>query len=200
MKKIGITGGIGTGKSTFLKLLQELGFKVFSCDEEVKALYKDSKIKKKIVQLFGKEILTSQEELNKKLISKKILENQVLKKKLEGLLHPLVKKRLDKFLKNAQISKEKIVFVEVPLLFEAGWDKLFDEIWVVTCSPKVQIKRLLERGLSLEEAQAFIKAQLPLSEKEKRADRVFSSETSVEKWKKDLKTILTTYLQEDIKS
>ncbi|MCX8041798.1 MAG: dephospho-CoA kinase [Thermodesulfobacteriaceae bacterium] len=193
MKKIGITGGIGTGKSTFLKVLQKLGFKTFSCDEIIKTFYQDPEIKEKVAQILGEEVLNPKGEIDKKLISKKILENRSLKEKLESFFHPLVKEELDKFLKKVADLKERIVFVEVPLLFEVGWDKFFDEVWVISCSPEVQLKRLLERGLSLEIAKSFIQAQLPLAEKEKRANRVFSSEDPPEKWEIELKEILKEY-------
>ncbi len=190
MKKIGITGGIGTGKSTFLKLLKKFGFKTFSCDESVQRFYKDSEVKKRIVEIFGDEVLNFEGEIDKKIISRKILNNQELKEKLENIFHPLVKKELDEFLiKN---SEEKIVFVEVPLLFEVGWEKFFDEVWVITCSPEVQHKRLLERGCPLELAEFFIKVQIPLSEKEKKATRIFSSEKSFEEWEEELREILKT--------
>ena len=80
MKKIGITGGIATGKSTFLKLIKDLGFSVFSCDEVVKKLYQKPAIQKEIIKIFGKEILKDVGILDKKKILEKILIKERLKK------------------------------------------------------------------------------------------------------------------------
>ncbi|PMP67777.1 MAG: hypothetical protein C0190_02630, partial [Thermodesulfobacterium geofontis] len=82
MKKIAITGNIGTGKTTILKILQNLGFLTFSCDSVVRELYKDPEIKKRVIDIFGKEIIESDKKLNKRKILEKILENKELKREL----------------------------------------------------------------------------------------------------------------------
>uniref|UniRef100_A0A7C4NWW8 Dephospho-CoA kinase n=1 Tax=Thermodesulfobacterium geofontis TaxID=1295609 RepID=A0A7C4NWW8_9BACT len=131
--------------------------------------------------------------LNKKKILEKILENQELKKELEALFHPLVKKKCIEFI-NAN-KEEKILFFEVPLLFEAEWESFFDEIWVVSCSEKVQKERILKKGLNEKLGEEILKLQLPLSEKEKRAHRIIFSEKSREDLEKELKEIIKEYLK-----
>uniref|UniRef100_A0A7V5N1Z1 Dephospho-CoA kinase n=1 Tax=Thermodesulfobacterium geofontis TaxID=1295609 RepID=A0A7V5N1Z1_9BACT len=193
MKKIAITGSLGTGKSTILKILQNLGFATFSCDEAVRNLYEDPEIKKRVIEIFGEEILETDGKLNKKKILEKILENQDLKKKLEDLFHPLVKEKCMEFINTNK--EEKILFLEVPLLFEVGWEVFFDEIWVISCSEEVQKERILKKGLDEKLGEEILKLQLPLPEKEKRANRIIFSEKSIEDLEKELKEILKEYLK-----
>ncbi len=194
MKKIAITGSLGTGKSTILKILQNLGFSTFSCDEVVKNLYKDPDIQKKIIEIFGKEILSIDRKLNKRKILEKILENNKLKEKLESLFHPLVKEKLLEFIRERK--KEKIIFAEVPLLFEVGWEDLFDEIWVITCSPLTQKERILKKGLEEKLGEKLLKLQLSLKEKEKKAHKIIFSEKSFEELEKEIKEMLKEYLRD----
>ncbi|HEA84297.1 MAG TPA: dephospho-CoA kinase [Thermodesulfobacterium geofontis] len=194
MKKIAITGSLGTGKSTILKILQNLGFSTFSCDEVVKNLYKDPDIQKKIIEIFGKEILSIDGKLNKKKILEKILEDNKLKEKLESLFHPLVKEKLLEFIRERK--EEKIIFAEVPLLFEAGWEDLFDEIWVITCSPLTQKERILKKGLEEKLGEKLLKLQLSLKEKEKKAHKIIFSEKSFEELEKEIKEMLKEYLKD----
>ena len=194
MKKIAITGSLGTGKSTILKILQNLGFSTFSCDEVVKNLYKDPDIQKKIIEIFGKEILSIDGKLNKRKILEKILENNKLKEKLESLFHPLVKEKLLEFIRERK--EEKIIFAEVPLLFEVGWEDLFDEIWVITCSPLTQKERILKKGLEEKLGEKLLKLQLSLKEKEKKAHKIIFSEKSFEELEKEIKEMLKEYLRD----
>lgn len=197
LKKIAITGGIATGKSTLLKILEELGFSCISCDEIVKKLYQKEEIQKKVKELFGREVYTKEGLPNTEIILKKILANPSLKKKLENLLHPEVLKEILSFFREKEKKGESICFVEVPLLFEVSWEKYFDEIWVITCSEKTQkerIKKLKWPDLFSE----LSRYQLPLKDKEKRANKVFSSEISKENLRKELKELLREYLKENI--
>lgn len=194
MKKIAITGSLGTGKSTILKILQNLGFSTFSCDEVVKNLYKNPDIQKKIIEIFGKEILSIDGKLNKKKILEKILEDNKLKEKLESLFHPLVKEKLLEFIRERK--EEKIIFAEVPLLFEVGWEDLFDEIWVITCSPLTQKERILRKGLEEKLGEKLLKLQLSLKEKEKKAHKIIFSEKSFEELEKEIKEMLKEYLKD----
>ena len=195
MKKIGITGGIATGKTTFLNIIKSLGFPVFSSDEIVRELYKEPEIKAQLLKIFGQEILNSDGGINKNKILKKILENSELKTKLEMLFHPIVKKKLLEFFKDAEKNQYKIAFAEVPLLFEAGWQSIFDEIWVITCSKETQIKRIKEKGNYADLFFQLSEKQIPLEEKEKKAHRIFSSEKLPDELKKELKILLKEYLK-----
>ncbi|PMP66082.1 MAG: dephospho-CoA kinase, partial [Thermodesulfobacterium geofontis] len=112
----------------------------------------------------------------------------------ENLFHPLVKEKLLEFI---EINKgEKVLFFEVPLLFEVGWEDLFDEVWVVSCSEKVQKERILKKGLNEKLGEKILKTQLPLKEKEKRAHKIIFSEKSFEDLENEIKEMLKEYLKD----
>jgi len=189
MKKVAITGGLATGKSTLLKILAELGQTVLSCDEIVHLLYEEEPIKEELVRLLGNEVLDRDGRVNKKVILDKISRSDTLKKRLEEFIHNKVWEFLEK--RFAELEREgiKAVFVEVPLLFEAGWEKRFDEVWVISCEKETQIKRLVEGGRS--HLLPLLESQLPLEEKVKRANRVFSSEVPISKLKEEVERALS---------
>ncbi len=182
MKKIGITGGIATGKSTFCKILKELGYPVFSADEVVKELYQKKEIQERIKSLLNLS------KIDKKKILILITQSPEAKKLLEDFFFPLVKEKLFEFFKKQE--KNRFVFAEIPLLFEAGWEKFFDEVWVIACSRETQFNRLKERLKNEELVKRLISLQLPLDYKIKKANRTFSSEKSLEELKKEVQTLL----------
>ena len=189
MKKVAITGGLATGKSTLLKILAELGQTVLSCDDIVHLLYEEEPIKEELVRLLGNEVLDRDRRVNKKAILEKISRSDSLKKRLEEFIHNKVWEFLER--RFAELKREgiKAVFVEVPLLFEAGWEKRFDEVWVISCEKETQIKRLVEGGRS--HLLPLLESQLPLEEKVKRANRVFSSEVPISKLKEEVERALS---------
>lgn len=191
-KLIAITGGLATGKSTVLNIIKEFGFSTLSCDDVVRELYSRPDIRALVVNLCGKGILNEKDEINRKSLLLLILRNEALRKKLEKLIHPLVWKEIE----NYHLKEKKgPLFVEVPLLFEAGWEDRFDEIWVVTCSEETQRERILRKP----DADLFLtlaETQLPLKEKIKKADRIISSEKTLDELREELKDILKEY-QED---
>ncbi len=194
MKKIAITGNLATGKSTVLKILESFGFPTFSCDNAVKELYQNEEVKKQLQKIFGKEILYPNGNLNKRKILEKILEDQELKNKLENFIHPLVKEKLLFFFNTNK--EKKLVFAEVPLLFEVGWESFFDEVWVITCSEKTQRERILKKGLDIETGKRLLKSQISLKEKKKRADRIISTEKGLEELREEIKEMLKGYLKD----
>ncbi len=187
--KLGITGSIASGKTTLCQLLEEEGVRVFYADKVVAELYKDKKIQNVLTKIFGKEILKNGK-INKDRIRKAILNNPESRIKLEALFHPLVKEKLREFFREEEQRGALICAAEIPLLFEAGWKKFFDEVWVISCKKELQLRRMLKRGLEPEEAKAFLKLQLSLEEKAKMADRVFSSEISLEELKRQVQEAL----------
>jgi len=189
MKKVAITGGLATGKSTLLKILAELGQTGLSCDEIVHLLYEEEPIKEELVRLLGDEVLDRDGSLNKKTILDKISRSDSLKKRLEEFIHNKVWEFLEKRFAELEREGVRAVFVEVPLLFEAGWEKRFDEVWVISCEKETQVKRLVEGGRS--HLLPLLDRQLPLEEKVKRAHRVFSSEVPISKLKEEIERALS---------
>jgi len=189
MKKVAITGGIATGKSTLLKVLSELGQVVLSCDEIVSSLYEEKPVKEELVKVLGEEVLDQEGRVKKKAILEKIARNDSLKKRLEEFIHNKVWEFLERRFAELERRGVKAVFVEVPLLFEAGWEERFDEVWVIACKKETQIKRLAEQGRS--HLLPLLDKQTPLEEKIKKAHRVFSSEVPLSKLKEEVERVLS---------
>jgi len=189
MKKVAITGGIATGKSTLLKVLSELGQVVLSCDEIVSSLYEEKPVKDELVKVLGEEVLDQEGRVKKKAILEKIARNDSLKKRLEEFIHNKVWEFLERRFAELERRDVKAVFVEVPLLFEAGWEERFDEVWVIACKKETQIKRLAEQGRS--HLLPLLDKQTPLEEKIKKAHRVFSSEVPLSKLKEEVERVLS---------
>jgi formamidopyrimidine-DNA glycosylase len=141
--KVGITGKIASGKSTVTNFFKEKGCPTISSDAIVSNLYKNIEFKKKLIELFSPEVLNDDLSISKGYIKNVINLNPEKKKLLENLVHPLVKKKCEDFIN--QHMDEKIVVVEVPLLFEAGFENLFDIIIGVQASSLTQINHLEKR-------------------------------------------------------
>ena len=173
--KIGITGGIGGGKSTVAEILRKNGVKVFDADEVAKDLMEnDEEIREAIIELLGEEAYVDGK-LNNKFIAERIFKNPDLKKGIEEVVHPAVIAELG-LLMESELKENDIVAVESALIFEAKMAKLFDYIFAVTADEETRIKRVVERdGVSEEEVRERIKSQMPENEKAGKSDFVFEN-------------------------
>jgi dephospho-CoA kinase len=180
MKTIGLTGGIGSGKSTVATILKKMGYEVLSADQMAREVVEPGQpAYKKILRLFGPEICLTDGQLNRNKLGKIVFADPKQRRKLEQIIHPEVQVRLQTACTVLRKQGRAVAFVEVPLLFETGMENFFDVIWVVTVSPATQLQRLLERErerLTREEAEQRIMAQLPLSEKSARADLILDND------------------------
>ncbi|MBR3127717.1 MAG: dephospho-CoA kinase [Solobacterium sp.] len=160
MKRIGITGTIGSGKSTFADLVRETGWPVFDADASSKTfLQKGTGSYDEIIAWFGPEVLDEEGNLVNAALSRRIFSNEENRLMLNQIIHPRVKANLISFMEAHR--QEKLVFAEVPLLFEAGWEDLFDLIVVATCSEENAIERMIrDRGYSRLQAEGRIRSQL----------------------------------------
>ncbi len=180
MKKIAITGSIGSGKSTVSQYLRSRGFYVADSDAIVKDLYQqDASVKAKFVEWFGESIILNGE-VDKRRLKQLFLEDQHNRKKVETYVHQRVKERLFDFMD--QHSESAVVFCEVPLLFEVNWQHEFDETWLVVTSKDGLIKRLQSyRGMSLEAIEHMLMWQMSVEEKIAKADVVIENQGSLER-------------------
>lgn len=180
MKKIAITGSIGSGKSTVSQYLRSRGFYVADSDAIVKNLYQqDASVKAKFVEWFGESIILNGE-VDKRRLKQLFLEDQHNRKKVETYVHQRVKERLFDFMD--QHSESAVVFCEVPLLFEVNWQHEFDETWLVVTSRDVLIKRLQSyRGMSLEAIEHMLMWQMSVEDKIAKADVVIENQGSLER-------------------
>ena len=167
---IGITGSIACGKSLVSNYLQEKGYTIIDADKIGHMALENDEVKKQLVNKFGKSILKDNE-VNRVTLGKLVFENNENLKELNNIIHPQIRKNISE---QIQVHKnEKLVFVDVPLLFEAKFDDLVEKIIVISLDEKIQLERLMNRNsLSKEEAVQRIKSQIPVREKEKLGDYV----------------------------
>ena len=142
-KTIAITGGIGSGKSTFCSKLKEKGFKIHSSDEQVAKIYKNPD-KKFLTYLrtIGLSKSISKKNIDKKIISKIIFENKQIRKKLELYIFKIVRKKRFDFIKQEKQKKTRLIFIDIPLLFENNLEKQFNKVISIIASKRVRLKRL----------------------------------------------------------
>ena len=181
MKRIiGLTGGIGTGKSTVSNYLAERHFPVFDADIYARvAVQPGSAILSQIAARYGASILLTDGSLNRQHLGEIVFSNPDERSWLEQQIHPYVRQRLENDLNSISQSEATVVMV-IPLLFEAGMTDLVNETWVVYCSPTQQLERLIVRDrLNLAQAQARINSQMPLQEKCDRADVVLDNTSTL---------------------
>lgn len=177
MNIIGLTGGIACGKSTVSKILRSLGAKVIDADAVAHALSQPKQpLYDAYVARFGAEILTAQGTLDRAAIGRIIFKDPNVRAEIDAFAHPLIQAAVEQQMQ-AVCRNAPVIVLDVPLLFEAGWEVLTDEIWVVSLSEAAQLMRLMERdpAMTEEEARARIAAQMPLSEKRARADVVIDN-------------------------
>lgn len=175
---IGITGSIGTGKSTFSELLRKKNFFVLDADVLAKkSLEKTNPAFTKIVAEFGTKILDASGNIDRMALSEIVFSDKKKLEKLELFIHPEIRIAVDKEKAEHKKNNQKYLFYDVPLLFEKNMDKAFDLVVMVTCSPENQMKRIKARNAwSDAEIQKRLAAQLPLSQKEARAHVVIKND------------------------
>ena len=160
---IGLTGAIGTGKSEAAAILGGLGAAVVDADREGHAAYAPgTEGWRKVVDLVGKEVVATDGSIDRRVLAQHIFNDRDLRAKLDKVLHPLIRRRIEERLLALQNADTETVVVQVPLLFQAGWHDLADVVWAVTATPEVTVERLTQRrGLTLNEAERRIAAQGP---------------------------------------
>ena len=142
-KTIAITGGIGSGKSTFCSKLKEKGFRIHSSDEQVAKIYKNPE-KKFVTYLrtIGLSKSISKKNIDKKIISKIVFENKEIRKKLELYIFKIVRKKRSDFIKQEKQKKTRLIFIDIPLLFENNLEKQFNKVISIIAPKRARLKRL----------------------------------------------------------
>ena len=186
MKRIGITGTVASGKSTASKILGQRG-PVFSADNIVKKLYTQDKFKR----YFSKKFEIKNYSNIKNLIKKKILGDKTFFRKLEKIIHPLVRKEMVNFAKKHK--NKEFTFFEIPLLVESRLMKNFDKIFFIKAKKSLRLKRFKKKGGDKVFFNILNKKQLSDKKKEKYCDYVVVNEKNLNILKKNLLDILNKY-------
>jgi dephospho-CoA kinase len=170
---IGLTGGIATGKTTYTVLFKSLGARTLCCDEIAhRSLRKNSQVYHEIIRLFGKAVLDKEKRIDRHALGKVVFKNKKKRSALEKIIHPYVFEKIHGAIK----STHSILIIDVPLLFETGFEKEVDKTIVIWCSRATQIERLMRRdGVTRDQAIKRIEVQMPLSQKKRKADYVIDN-------------------------
>ena len=178
-KIVGLTGGIGSGKTTVAHIFKSLGVPVYNSDKEAKSLMQSSEvIKQELIQLLGEDCYTADGQLNRSFIASKVFEDAVLLEKINAIVHPKVATHFEQW-----FSKQNTPYIikEVAILFETKSQHLFDFIITVTAPEEIRIQRVMERDQKTKkEVQAIIDKQLPDSEKIIQSNFVINNSTLLE--------------------
>ena len=182
---IGLTGGIGSGKSTVSSYMKTLGIPIFDADECSRAAVKKGSVcLEKIVQFFGPDCLLPNGELNRAWVANKVFHDKMILKQFEKIVQDQVWAEAQQFLAEQKNKNAAAVVLDVPLLIECGWYTKMDSVWLVKVPKYIQIQRAMLRDRATEEAvTARINAQMSLADKEKYADVVIDNSGSVESTK-----------------
>lgn len=174
--KIGITGGIGSGKTTVCKIFAALGIPIYYADDRAKALMTDDKeLKTALIKTFGAETYLSSGSINRKYLASIVFNDHTALEKLNAIVHPAVKKDGIEWAESH--SKSPYTLREAALIYESGIDKTLDYIIVVAAPESLRIQRVMQRDDIKEEAvRARIDKQWPEAEKIKRADFIIQND------------------------
>ena len=198
MKIIALTGGIACVKSTLAEMLHELGAPIVDADEVSRSLTAPGgKALPAIREAFGSEVFQNDQTLNRAALAERVFHDPEQLQKLNNLTHPLIIAQMKSEIERCRESGAPVVVLDVPLLFETGLNRLADETVCVSAPLPVQLRRLMTRnGLTEEQAMTRIRSQMPLSEKEKRADRTVSTDCPLEELRTLMSRLYRQWLEE----
>ena len=194
--KIGLTGGIASGKSTVANLFSDLGVEIIDADEISHSITsKQGSAYDKILKHFGNSVLGDDNELDRKKLRTIIFKNSELRKDLEQIIHPEVHSIINK---QTFESQEPYQIIVIPLLIETGYQDFVDRVLIIDCSLNTQLERLMNRdNEKLESARKIVANQIERKERLKFADDIVENEqkTSISVLKKKVQQLHNTYLE-----
>ena len=196
----GLTGTIGTGKSTVAKMFADMGAFIIDSDQIAHQVVEPGKPAwQAIKDYFGQDVLNEDQTLNRKRLANEVFNDPNKLQQLNSIVHPeIFKEDLRQVEEKRLIDPGGIVIKDIPLLLEVGPEvarKLVDIIIVVYCSPEIQLRRLIARGMSEEDAGNRIKNQIPVKEKMQFADFVINNNGSLEETRQQVQSIYSQLKQ-----
>ncbi len=191
--KIGITGGIGSGKSFVSDFIKKAGYKVLNADDIAKQIMvEDESVRELIISIFGDNSYNNKE-LNRSYIASKAFSSVEGITKLNSIVHPPMVDRINRLM-NEELRKSKMVFVEAALVYEAEVDEILDHVLLVTADKEIRISRIKERdNLSESEIRNRIQFQMPENEKENLADFTIKNNGTIVDLEMKTKMFLTVF-------
>jgi len=197
MRVLGLTGGIGSGKSMVASMFAQLGADVIDADQLARDVVEPGQpALEEIASAFGREILLPDGRLDRGKLARIIFADPVARGKLNAITHPRIKERMAAEI-SARASRPGVLIADIPLLYENDRTGSVQAVIVVWVDPQTQLRRLLERdGLTEEEARQRIAAQMPLDEKRARADIVIDNNGSRENTRRQVEAVYRRYAAE----
>mgnify|MGYP002642203265 CR=1 FL=1 len=192
--RIGLTGGIATGKSRVGDLLEAAGIPVIRADDiGHEVLAGDPVVGAALAARYGDGVLDRSGRPARPRLAEVVFQDPAERRFLEGLLHPVIRAECLRRIAALESGGAALVVVEAALIIEAGWQELFDRLVVITCPPALQLTRLMARdGVDRETAAGRLRAQLPLAEKEALADHLVVNDGSLEVLATRVETLLSS--------
>ncbi len=177
MLRIALTGSIGAGKSSAAEIIRERGFTVIDADALSREVTKPGTLLLAYIgKVFGETVIKPDGSLDRAELSRLAFADAALYLRMNGLVQTAIKIRLLEKMEALRSEGEAAIFAEVPLLFEAGWDREFDRVWTVSAPYELRISRVMARsGLTREQVLARMERQRPQEEKEKRSDLIIEN-------------------------
>lgn len=182
MITIGLTGGIGSGKSLVARMLAEKGAALVNADEVGHRSYrKGTPVYERVVASFGRDILDENGEIDRGKLGQLVFADPRQRQRLNAIVWPEMARMMAQELEALRSRGTAVAVLEAAVLIEAGWQPLADEVWAVLASPRVTRQRLMEtKGMSPEQADARIRSQLSNEERRRRADVVIENNGTIE--------------------
>lgn len=196
MLVLGITGGIGSGKSLVTKIMKKVFHSAVIDTDSIghELLLRNGKAYKRVVAVFGKEILSEDGEINRKKLGEIVFSERKKLEELNSIVHPLVEEEVDSRIKEAEKKGYAFVCLETALLIEVGYDKKCDEIWFVYADTETRIRRLVKkRGLSVERVKAILEKQKSEEEFKKIAHRIINNSKNEKDTENQIREIVSSY-------
>ena len=182
MRVIGLTGGIGTGKSTASEYLRKQGFSIIDADRISREIVEPGTLLlKELEKNFGSGIIKDDGTLDRKALAAIVFSDKEKKSRLDGLMHGHILDEIERKISESQSGEGRGIIVDAPLLFETGLEKKCDQVWLITADEKLRSLRVCERdGMDPEEVRARIQNQMADEEKKERAHRIVDNSGSKE--------------------
>ncbi|HEX4004353.1 MAG TPA: dephospho-CoA kinase [Candidatus Acidoferrales bacterium] len=198
MLRVGLTGGIASGKSTVDRMLRDRDYMVLDADAIAHELLEPGQpVHDAVVTEFGREILRADATIDRSKLGAIVFADPAKRERLNAIVHPRIREISDGwFVRLDRAGGPAVAFEDAALILEAGLRKYFDRVVVCWCRPEQQIERLQERGLSLEQAQRRIAAQMPMDEKRRLADDVIDCSGSLAETERQVESLLARLEQE----
>lgn len=197
--KVGLTGGIGAGKSTVADMFSKLGAVVIRSDELARQVIEPNTPGfQKVLSRFGNQILQENGSIDRQKLAQIVFNDKNALKDLEDIIHPLVRSKTNELIDSQ--TQETIVVNEVPLLLEKNMNSLFDFLVIVVSNEKNRLNRLLKRGISEEEAKKRILLQVSDEQRKSAADFLISNDGTIDQLQADVAKVWQALLERKFKS